>query len=187
MGYAIAEVFAANGAEVQLVSGPVELKTSHPGIELIPVVSAQEMYEACEKRISAVDIAIFSAAVADFAPLERDSEKIKRGKDGLTLTLKATPDIAAGMGEKKRGDQVFVGFALETSREIENARRKLEKKNLDLIVLNSLNDTGAGFGVDTNKVSIIDRQGKVEKYDLKSKQEVAFDIFEQVVKLIGHA
>ena len=187
MGYALAEVFAAAGAEVHLVSGPVDLETRHPGIITTRVTSASEMYEACKGVIVKMDIAIFSAAVADFAPVEPEVKKIKSGERILNIALKPTPDIAGELGKQKRGDQLFVGFALETNNELENASYKIKKKNFDLIVLNSLNDTGAGFGGDTNRVSIIDREGNVEKFELKPKNEVAGDIYVRIEKMIHNA
>ena len=187
MGYAIAEVFAEAGAEVILVSGPVNIRASHPGIKTIRVTSAMEMFEACREQINHVDIAVFSAAVADFTPVNPAAKKIKSGKHDLTLTLKPTTDIAKELGRIKRKDQVFVGFALETDDEINNAGRKLKSKNLDLIVLNSLKDEGAGFGGDTNRVTIIDRSGKIENFGLKSKADVAKDIYLRIEKLMKHA
>ena len=187
MGYAIAEVFAEAGASVHLVSGPVDLKTRHPGIKTIHVTSASEMYEACRNVIVDMDIAIFSAAVADFTPLKSEVKKIKSGGVNLNMALKPTPDIALELGKEKRSNQLFIGFALETDDELENAAHKLRKKNLDLIVLNSLKDKGAGFGGDTNKVSFISREGEVEEFDLKPKSEVARDIYVRIEKMIKDA
>ena len=187
MGYAIAEVFAEAGAEVHLVSGPVDIETRHPGIKTTYVSSASEMFEACKMLIVNMDIAIFSAAVADFTPVSSEAKKIKSGGKNLNIALKPTPDIARELGKEKRKDQLFVGFALETNDEFENASQKLKKKNLDLIVLNSLNDEGAGFGGDTNKVSLIDRDGKLEHFELKTKREVAGDIYLRIKKMIGNA
>ena len=187
MGYAIAEVFAEAGAEVHLVSGPVDIETRHPEIKTTYVSSASEMFEACKMLIVNMDIAIFSAAVADFTPVSSEAKKIKSGGKNLNIALKPTPDIARELGKEKRKDQLFVGFALETNDEFENASQKLKKKNLDLIVLNSLNDEGAGFGGDTNKVSLIDRDGKLEHFELKTKREVAGDIYLRIKKMIGNA
>ena len=170
MGFALAEECASRGAEVSLISGPVTIQAHHPNIRRIDVESAGEMYEA----------AILCAAVADFTPETVAGHKIKREKDNLTLQLKPTQDIAAALGNRKKDGQTLVGFALETNDETKNAQRKLERKNLDFIVLNSLNDQGAGFRCDTNKITIIDRQGATP-YPLKSKQEVARDIIDRLV------
>jgi len=178
MGFGLAEVCAERGANVTLVSGPVQLKTSHPHIKRIDVESAGEMYEASMKAFENCDAAILCAAVADFTPASASSEKIKRGKDSLTLELQPTRDIAAALGERKSEKQVLVGFALETTDETVNACLKMERKNLDMIVLNSLNDKGAGFRSDTNKVTIFERSGAVNEYPLKDKSEVAADIID---------
>lgn len=178
MGFGLAEVCAERGANVTLVSGPVQLKTSHPHIKRIDVESAGEMYEASMQAFANCDAAILCAAVADFTPASASSEKIKRGKDSLTLELQPTRDIAAALGERKSEKQVLVGFALETTDETVNACLKMERKNLDMIVLNSLNDKGAGFRSDTNKVTIFERSGAVNTYPLKDKSEVAADIID---------
>ena len=183
MGFALAEVCAEQGAEVTLVCGPVSLQTSHPAIHRIDVESAAEMYEAATKHFKKADIAILSAAVADFTPQTTSDKKIKRKGDDMVLRLQPTQDIAAALGAVKRKKQILVGFALETDNELENAVDKMERKNLDLIVLNSLRDKDAGFRVDTNKVTIIDRHHGLTAYDTKSKREVAKDIIEKVVKL----
>ena len=183
MGFALAEVCAEQGAEVTLVCGPVSLQTSHPAIRRINVESAAEMYEAATKHFKKADIAILSAAVADFTPQTTSDKKIKRKGDDMVLRLQPTQDIAAALGAVKRKKQILVGFALETDNELENAVDKMERKNLDLIVLNSLRDKDAGFRVDTNKVTIIDRHHGLTAYDTKSKREVAKDIIEKVVKL----
>lgn len=183
MGFALAEVCAEQGAEVTLVCGPVSLQTSHPAIHRIDVESAAEMYEAATKHFKKADIAILSAAVADFTPQTTANKKIKRKGDDMVLRLQPTQDIAAALGAVKRKKQILVGFALETDNELENAVDKMERKNLDLIVLNSLRDKDAGFRVDTNKVTIIDRHHGLTAYDTKSKREVAKDIIEKVVKL----
>lgn len=183
MGYALAEECALAGAEVTLVSGPVSLATPHAGIKRIDVESAAEMHEATLAAFADADAAILCAAVADFTPDTRATEKIKREKgSGLTLQLKPTPDIAASLGEVKREGQRLVGFALETHDAEAHAREKLVKKNLDFIVLNSLEDKGAGFAVDTNKVTIIDAK-KATPYPLKSKREVARDIVKHLSAL----
>lgn len=184
MGYALAEACAERGAEVVLVSGPVNLQAQHPCIRTIHVESAAQMYEATTAEYKNADAGILCAAVADFTPESVAGTKIKREKDGLSLRLKPTQDIAAALGRQKRDGQQLVGFALETDRELEHAREKLERKNLDFIVLNSLNDKGAGFRTDTNKITIIDRQN-VTPYPLKSKKEVADDIIDRLVSLFN--
>jgi phosphopantothenoylcysteine decarboxylase/phosphopantothenate--cysteine ligase len=186
MGYAIAEAFASQGARVHLVSGPVSLQMNHPLVEVTRVASASEMYDACKALAGAMDIAVFNAAVADFTPVVRSSQKMKRGKEEWSLRLKPTRDIAGELGREKREGQMFVGFALETGHGMENAAAKLETKNLDLVVLNSLEE-GTGFESDTNRVTMIDRAGKVEEYELKPKQQVAADLVERVIKMIEHA
>jgi len=189
MGYAIAEECAARGAEVYLVSGPTSLKIEGEKINRIDVVSAEQMYnETLSYFNNGVDAAILCAAVADFKPVKAADEKIKRQKDmekeSYNLELTPTKDIAASLGALKREGTILIGFALETSNELSNARKKLERKNLDAIVLNSLNDKGAGFGSDTNKVSIINKNGEVNEYPLKDKTEVAKDITDLVEKLL---
>lgn len=187
MGFAIAEAFAEEGASVVLVSGPVAEQISHRNIDLVPVNSAEEMFEACQQVIDGVDVAVFNAAVADYTPAEPSAQKLKRKGGEWTLRLKPTPDIASEMGKGKKKEQFFVGFALESEEGTEEARNKLEKKNLDLIVLNSLKDEGAGFGTETNKVTMIDRKGGVEEYELKPKRQVASDLVSRVIKSIGDA
>ena len=181
MGYALAEECASRGAKVTLVSGPVTLNISHPNIKKIDVESAQEMYESAKEAFMKADAGILCAAVADFTPEMVANHKIKREKDDLTLHLKPTQDIAASLGKLKQSNQVLVGFALETNDEQQNAKGKLERKNFDFIVLNSLNDKGAGFRVDTNKITIIDKE-EITPYPLKSKTEVASDIINRLVK-----
>lgn len=187
MGYALADCFARKGAKVFLVSGPSAVYPEEKGVEVIPVVTAAEMYEACAKLIGEVDIAVFAAAVADFTPEQTAEKKIKRGKDDLTIKLTPTKDIAAEMGRIKKDKQVLVGFALETEEGLENAKGKLERKNLDLIILNSLEDKGAGFGTDTNKITMIDKSGNIDKFELKLKSEVALDIVDKTLKLLNDA
>ena len=187
MGFAIAEAFASEGAKVFLVTGPVSLPRVSEGIELVRVTSAGEMFEACEKLIDRIDIAIFNAAVSDFTPAESHENKVKRGTEEWTIRLVPTKDIAGELGKKKSAKQLFVGFALETDNELDNARSKLLKKNLDLMVLNSLQETGAGFGTDTNRVTMIERGGKMKKYELKPKSQVAVDLVGRVVNMIGNA
>ena len=180
MGLAIAEELAGRGAEVVLVCGPVNLKTSHPAIRRVDVESAAQMYEVTSKEFVNSDVAVLSAAVADFTPKEKADHKIKRGKDDLLLELLPTKDIAAELGRIKTVSQLLVGFALETNDEEINALSKMQRKNLDMIVLNSLNDKGAGFSVDTNKVTILDKAGDKTVYELKTKVEVAKDIVDQI-------
>ena len=182
MGFALAEECAARGADVTLIAGPVNLKTVNPGIKRIDVTSAHQMYEAAIKHFPDSDAAILCAAVADFTPVETADNKIKR-KGEITLTLKPTDDIAASLGAIKRPNQRMVGFALETNDEFSNAQDKLQRKNLDFIVLNSLRDEGAGFGYDTNKVTLIDRKGK-EELPLQSKKDVAKAIISKLAGLL---
>ena len=181
MGYDIAFEAAQLGAKVILVSGPSHQKMNHHLVELVKVTSAQEMYEACQQNFSTVDVAIAAAAVADYRPKNVASQKIKKNDSTLTIELEKTKDILASLGEIKK-NQYLIGFALETENEIENAKLKIQKKNLDLIVLNSLNDEGAGFGKPTNKVTFIDKNFSIEPAALKSKEDVAKDIIEKVIK-----
>src|SRR5690554_6918459 len=177
MGFALAEECAARGAEVTLIAGPTSLSTRHPNITRVDVESAQEMLDAAVEVFPRVDGAILSAAVADYRPRQASTDKIKRDDEGaITLTFIPNPDIAASLGKMKKEAQLIVGFALETSNEEANALKKMEKKNFDLIVLNSLKDEGAGFGHDTNKVTIISRDGAKTSFELKLKEEVAKDI-----------
>lgn len=185
MGFALAEEFASRGAEVVLVAGPVCLKTEHQEIRRIDVESASEMYAAVMEQAESSHIVVSCAAVADFTPAGKAEFKLKRGEDALRLELMPTPDIAAELGKRKKDQQFLVGFALETNDEASNAMQKLHKKNLDLIVLNSLKDKNACFGYDTNKVTMIGRDEKQYQYDLKSKKEVAKDIVDRVVSMLG--
>ena len=182
MGFALAEECAARGADVTLIAGPVSLKTVNPSIHRIDITSAQQMYEEAMKHFPESDAAILCAAVADFTPVEKATSKIKR-KGEITLTLKPNPDIAASLGAIKRPDQRMVGFALETDDEQSNAQGKLERKNLDFIVLNSLRDQGAGFGYDTNKVTLIDRK-EIQELPLQSKKDVAKAIISKLASLL---
>jgi phosphopantothenoylcysteine decarboxylase/phosphopantothenate--cysteine ligase len=182
MGFALAEECASRGAEVTLIAGPVNLTTQNPNIKRIDVKSAHQMYEAAMENFPGSDAAILCAAVADFTPAVTSDTKIKR-KGDMTITLKPTEDIAAALGAIKRPDQKMVGFALETDHEAANAQGKLERKNLDFIVLNSLNDKGAGFGYDTNKVTLIDRKGSQE-LPLQSKKNVAKAIIDKLAGLL---
>ena len=185
MGFALAEACADEGAEVTLVTGPSSCQTSRPAIRRISVESAAEMHAAALNAFPQSDIAIMSAAVADFTPASRENLKIKRGENGLDLHLLPTPDIAAALGAVKKDGQLLVGFALETHDAEAHAREKLRRKNLDFIVLNSLQDEGAGFGYDTNKVTVIDRNGSVTSFPLKSKREVARDIVTTLIQWKG--
>lgn len=184
MGFAIAESLANLGATVTLVSGPTSLYTSHPNVNVKKVMSAEEMYEACIAVFPKTDIAVLAAAVADYKPSVKANQKIKKKDETLTIELTKTKDIAASLGKLKRNDQVIVGFALETEQELENALKKLESKNFDLIVLNSLKDTGAGFGHDTNKITLIDSNHSVRSFELKNKKEVARDIVSAILDKI---
>jgi phosphopantothenoylcysteine decarboxylase/phosphopantothenate--cysteine ligase len=185
MGFALAEVCAMQGAEVCLIAGPVQLKTKHPNIERIDVESAAEMFDKVTNRFYGMDGAILCAAVADFSPKEVAAIKLKREKDDLILELKPTQDIAAFVGGMKTENQFIVGFALETNNEEANALSKLERKNFDFIVLNSLKDDKAGFGFDTNKISILHRSGTKTQFDLKSKNAVAEDIVNEIVGIFN--
>lgn len=176
MGFALAEACAKAGARVILVAGPVALKTSNPAISRVDVESAHEMYRAAVEAYDRADVAIMCAAVADYAPETVSDVKLKRSGEERVLRLKPNPDIAAELGRRKRKDQYLVGFALETNDEETNARLKMEKKNLDFIVLNSLRDAGAGFRCDTNKVTVIGREGEPVEIPCKPKTEVAADI-----------
>jgi phosphopantothenoylcysteine decarboxylase / phosphopantothenate---cysteine ligase len=184
MGFAIAEALANEGASVNLVTGPTQQHTQHPLIYVKAVTSAEEMYNACTQLFPTTDITVLSAAVADYKPTVRADQKIKKKDDVLTLELTKTHDIAASLGKLKHNGQVIVGFALETEQENANALKKLESKNFDLIVLNSLNDPGAGFGHDTNKITIIDRKQQQKSFELKNKKEVAQDIVNAIIEKI---
>ena len=185
MGFALAEACAQQGAEVTLIAGPVSLTTTHSNIQRIDVESAEEMYQAAMTAFPEADAGILCAAVADYRPEIQADEKIKRESKGeMMLHLVPNKDIAASLGAIKREGQVLVGFALETNNEATNAESKLKRKNLDFIVLNSLRDAGAGFRCDTNKISIIDRQGETTGYPLKSKQGVAVDIVNKLATLL---
>lgn len=181
MGFAIAEELADKGAQVTLVTGPTQEQTRHPGISVRRVTSAEEMFTECKTVFPDSDIAVLSAAVADYKPMEKADQKIKKKTDTLVLELTRTHDIAESLGKMKHNGQILVGFALETEHEEKNAIKKLESKNFDLIVLNSLNHPGAGFGHDTNKVTIIDRRNEAKTFELKSKKAVASDIVEAII------
>ncbi len=183
MGFEIAKASANLGAEVILITGPTSQKVTHSFINIIPVINAESMYNAVHEYFSDVDVAILSAAVADYKPREVASQKIKKNDSTLIIQLEKTKDILASLGEIKK-QQYLVGFALETNNELENAKDKLKRKNLNLIVLNSLNDKGAGFKGDTNKVTFIDDKDIVTQFELKSKTEVATDLLNKIIKEI---
>jgi len=183
MGFAIAEEAAKQGAEVVLICGPNNLKTISKNIKRVDITTALEMFEVCIKEFPKSDIAVLSAAVADFKPKQFSKNKIKKEKNITEIELEPTKDILSELGKLKTKNQLLIGFALETENEIENAKIKIQKKNLDMIVLNSLNDKGAGFKNDTNKITIIDKNNpdkSGQKFELKSKQEVAKDILEKI-------
>lgn len=185
MGFALAEALADEGAKVTLVCGPVSLQTTHKNIARMDVESALQMKVACEQVFQQSDGAIMCAAVADYRPKHPADQKIKRTRDEMSIELEATDDIAATLGQLKTDRQVLVGFALETQDELENAAVKMKKKNLDFIVLNSLQDKGAGFGVDTNKITILSVGNKAEEFELKKKSEVARDIVEKLAAVLA--
>ncbi|MBI5857521.1 MAG: bifunctional phosphopantothenoylcysteine decarboxylase/phosphopantothenate--cysteine ligase CoaBC [Sphingobacteriales bacterium] len=183
MGIAIAKELQRRGAAVSLVMGPSPVNVLSNGIEVTRVTTAEEMFTACNRLFASADIAVMAAAVADYTALEKAKEKIKKKDDKLTLELVRTKDILKSLGEKKKKEQVLVGFALETNNERENAMEKLKSKNADLIVLNSVKDEGAGFGHDTNKITIFGKGGSEFQFPLKSKNEVARDIVDTIIKL----
>ena len=183
MGFALAESFASEGAEVFLVSGPVNLKANNPKIRTISVTTADEMFAEVQKYATEADIWVFAAAVADYKPKQAADFKIKKDTDSFSIELVKNVDIAATLGKQKRSDQFAVGFALETNNELEHARQKLQKKNLDMVILNSLQDPGAGFKHDTNKISIVERD-KITTFELKAKTAVAEDIVRTITERI---
>lgn len=183
MGLAIARELQHRGAEVTLIMGPIQVDMSSNGIPIVKVKTADEMYRASNKVFEKSDIAIMAAAVADYAPVAIAKEKIKKKEDKLVLELTKTKDILKSLGEKKKEGQVLVGFALETNDEEQNAADKLQKKNADMIILNSLNDPGAGFGYDTNKITIFEKGGQQFSFDTKSKSEAAKDIVDTIIRL----
>ena len=184
MGFAIANELAKCGALVKLVAGPTDLEVSHPNINKVDVTSAQQMFEKCQEDFETTDITVLSAAVADYRPIHIAEEKIKKAGETMQIELQKTVDIAAVLGAKKRDGQLVVGFALESENELENAKSKLAKKNFDLIVLNSIRDQGAGFGFDTNKISILGNDGSIKDFDLRTKTEVAGDIVDEIYNKI---
>jgi phosphopantothenoylcysteine decarboxylase/phosphopantothenate--cysteine ligase len=179
MGFDIAMAAANEGAEVILITGPTHLKLEHPMVKVVRITSSEEMYNACHEYFNGVDAAVAAAAVADYRPRTVALQKIKKNESAFSLELEKTKDILLSLGEIKQG-QFLIGFALETENEIENAKLKIKKKNLDLIVLNSLNDEGAGFGKPTNKVTFIDKDFNLEPLELKTKEEVAKDIINKI-------
>jgi phosphopantothenoylcysteine decarboxylase / phosphopantothenate---cysteine ligase len=183
MGIAICRELAKRGATVDLILGPSSLSVSYPRVNVVKVQSAEEMYQACLKRFEAADIAVLAAAVADFTPAVIAEEKIKKDEDKLVIELTKTRDILKTLGQKKRADQLLVGFALETNNEKAYALGKLKKKNADMIILNSLNDEGAGFGFDTNKITIFDRDNNEIAFERKPKQQVAKDIVDKIIDM----
>jgi phosphopantothenoylcysteine decarboxylase/phosphopantothenate--cysteine ligase len=184
MGYAIAEELADRGAEVILVSGPVSVKFKNKNIKLISVITAEEMNNACMIKAKEYDMAIMAAAVADYTPVVVADQKIKKSGEEVTLNLKKTKDILGGLGKIKSAQQILVGFALETNNEEDHALKKLKEKNADIIVLNSLNDEGAGFGHNSNQVTIFYKNGQTRKTGLKSKSAIAKDIVDSITELL---
>ncbi|MBA4323379.1 MAG: phosphopantothenoylcysteine decarboxylase, partial [Odoribacter sp.] len=184
MGIAIADAAAEYGAAVELVLGPVGILPKNRSVKVINVTSAQSMADECKGRFAECDIAVLAAAVADFTPETVAGKKIKRGDKNLIIKLKPTNDIAAELGSLKKKKQLLVGFALETDNEMENAIDKMKRKNLDFIVLNSLKEKGAGFGFDTNRITIIDKNNNIDKFELKSKDEAAMDIIKKIVSML---
>ena len=184
MGIALADAAAEYGAKVDLVLGPVNISPVSRTINIIDVTTAESMAAECISRFKDCDIAILSAAVADYTPEEVMSSKIKKDRNELVLRLKPTTDIAASLGKIKKHSQILAGFALETDNEVEHATEKLSRKNLDIIVLNSLRENGAGFGHDTNKITLIDRYNNIDKFELKSKAEAAKDILDKIVSML---
>lgn len=181
MGYDIAKEAAKKGATVILVSGPTNQKIEDPHVNVISVMSARDMYEVCHQYFDEVDVVVAAAAVADYRPKDVATQKIKKNADEFSIVMDKNPDILASLGAIKK-QQYLIGFALETENEVEHAKQKITKKNLDLIVLNSLNDTGAGFGKPTNKVTFINRAFQIEPMELKSKEEVAQDIVNKIIQ-----
>lgn len=184
MGFAIALQLAERGAQVTLVAGPSQQHTEHPNITRINVTSAKQMYDACVSHAAVQDIVVMAAAVADYSPESVADEKIKKAGEEMTLKLVKTPDILKQLGTTKPAGQLLVGFALETNNELEHAQEKLKNKNLDFIVLNSMRDEGAGFGVDTNKIVILDKNNTRTDFELKSKTAVAVDIVDKIISLL---
>jgi phosphopantothenoylcysteine decarboxylase/phosphopantothenate--cysteine ligase len=187
MGFAIAEEFAMQGAEVTLIAGPSSLAVRSNSIRRIDVESAKEMYNACLQHAEGQDVIVMAAAVADYRPETASVEKIKKQNNPVSIPLMATDDILLELGKRKRNGQLVIGFALETNHELDNAKEKLKRKNLDFIVLNSLNDDGAGFNHDTNKIKVIGKDMKVNDFELKSKAEAAKDIVDIIVEQLNNS
>lgn len=185
MGIAIADKFADLGAEVVLVCGPSSISSENANVNRVDVVSAQEMYDAVFKHQDSLDVAVMAAAVADYTPANKSSEKVKKKDGDLKIDLNRTNDILKSLGQVKKENQVLVGFAMETQNELENAKSKVVSKNADFIVLNSLKEKGAGFKSDTNKVTFVFSDNKIEEFELKSKQDVAIDIINSVKKILN--
>ena len=183
MGIAIAKELYNRGADVTLIVGPTPIDTTFNGITLIRVKTAGEMYKASTDAFDTADLAIMAAAVADYTPVNPEKEKIKKKEESFTLELTKTKDILKSLGEKKKAGQVLIGFALETHKEKQHAMEKLQNKQADMIVLNSLNDAGAGFGLDTNKITIFEKGGQEFNFGIKSKTEVAKDIVDTIIRL----
>ena len=183
MGYSLAETALSLGAEVKLISGPTNQSISSENIKIVHIKSGKELHEAILNDYNNSDIVIMAAAVSDYKPIEFSEKKIKKDNNELNIKFEKTTDILFELGQNKK-NQILVGFALENNNELSHAKNKLEKKNLDLIVLNSLNDEGAGFGYDTNKITVVDHAGKVTPYKLKKKDEVADDVFKHIIELM---
>lgn len=184
MGIAIADAACDYGAFVDLVLGPVSLKPRNSSVNVVNVTTARSMADECISRFPGSDIAILAAAVADYTTADVSEKKIKKGSGDLVLRLKPTKDIANILGKTKTEKQIVAGFALETDNEIDNAKEKLHRKNLDLIILNSLRDKDSGFGYDTNRITIIDRNNIIDKFELKTKEEAARDILDKIVAMM---
>jgi len=184
MGYALAEACALQGANVTLVSGPVSVTTQNPNISVIKVISATEMLEKCQQHFNGTDITILAAAVADYKPVQAAKNKIKKAENELTIQLIKNQDIAATLGLQKTDKQIIIGFALETENELQHAQEKMVRKNFDFIVLNSLNDQKAGFGLDTNKITICYKNNTTENFEAKSKKMVAEDIVDRIANIL---
>ncbi len=185
MGICLAEECAIRGAKVTLILGPTHLQCNHPEVKTIKISTAQDMYDVAVEEFKSSSIAIMAAAVADYRPKNTSAQKIKKKNNDMSIELERTPDIAKTLGENKTHEQYTIGFALETHNALENAKGKLKRKNFDLIVLNSLEDKGAGFKHNTNKVSIVNKSGDVEEYPLKPKQQVAIDIIDQLISIMN--
>ena len=183
MGYSLAETALSLGAEVKLISGPTNQSISSKNIKVVHIKTGKELHEAILNDYNNSDIVIMAAAVSDYKPIEFSEKKIKKDNNELNIKFEKTTDILFELGQNKK-NQILVGFALENNNELSNAINKLEKKNLDLIVLNSLNDEGAGFGYDTNKITVVDCSGNVTPYKLKKKNEVADDVFKHIIELM---